>query len=204
MKNQGSYRSRYIRINSENEGASLVALMVKNLAAIWETRVWFLGGNNTLEKQMATHSNNLAWRIPWTHSPWSCKDSDTTEQVTLSLRKWDFSPASWQKGRGSMCTPGAGRPRCSGRVYTGAECRGGGNVRTQGWRSRWGRASYYFVCFGLVSSLRASPGLSWGTQGECERNITSRHGCWQGQDTNLSIVSHMDTPLLLLGCFHQL
>ena len=39
MKNQGSYRSRYIRINSEDEGASLVAQTVKNLAAIWEAGV---------------------------------------------------------------------------------------------------------------------------------------------------------------------
>ena len=39
MKNQGSYSSRYIRINSEHKGASLVAQTVKNLAAIQETRV---------------------------------------------------------------------------------------------------------------------------------------------------------------------
>ena len=124
--------------------------------------------------------------------------------VTLSLRKWDFSPALWQKQRGSMCTLDAGRACCFGRIYTGAECRGGGNVRTQGCWGRWGRAAYYFVCSGLVSSSSISPGLSWGTQAECESNVTSRHGCWQDQDTNLSIVSHMDPPLLLLGCFHSL
>ena len=36
VKNQGSYRSRYIRINSEGAGASLVAQMVKNLVAMRE------------------------------------------------------------------------------------------------------------------------------------------------------------------------
>ena len=61
MKNQGSYRSRYIRINSEDEGASLVAQTVKNPAAIQETWVWFLGGKDALEKQTETHSNKLAW-----------------------------------------------------------------------------------------------------------------------------------------------
>ena len=169
-----------------------------------EKQVWFLGGKDPMDKQMATHSNNLAWRIPWTHSPWSHKESDMTERVTLPLRKWDFPPASWQKGRGSMCTLGAGRACCFGRIYTGAGCRGGGNVRTQGWRGRWGRASYDFICSGLVSSSSISPGLSWGTQAECEGNVTSRHRCWQDWDTNLSIVSHIDPPLLLLGCFHWL
>ena len=40
--------------------------MVKNLPAIQETRVRFLGREDPLEKEMATSSNILAWRIPWT------------------------------------------------------------------------------------------------------------------------------------------
>ena len=47
-------------------GASLVAQMVKNLPAMWETRVRSLGGEDPLEKEMATHSSILAWKIPWT------------------------------------------------------------------------------------------------------------------------------------------
>ena len=50
-------------------GASLVAQTVKNLPALWETWVWSLGGEDPLEKEMATHSNILAWRIPWTEKP---------------------------------------------------------------------------------------------------------------------------------------
>ena len=46
--------------------ASLVAQMVKNLPAVWETWVQYLGWENPLEEGMATHSNVLAWRIPWT------------------------------------------------------------------------------------------------------------------------------------------
>ena len=46
--------------------ASLVAQMVKNLPAMWETWVQYLGWENPLEEGMATHSNVLAWRIPWT------------------------------------------------------------------------------------------------------------------------------------------
>ena len=49
--------------------ASLVAQMVKNLPAMQETRVWSLGQEETLEKEMATHPSIIAWRIPWTEEP---------------------------------------------------------------------------------------------------------------------------------------
>ena len=43
--------------------------VVKNLSAMWETQVRSLGCEDPLEKGMATHSNILAWRIPWTEEP---------------------------------------------------------------------------------------------------------------------------------------
>ena len=46
--------------------ASLVAQLVKNLPAMQETWVQFLGWEDPLEKGKATHSSILAWRIPWT------------------------------------------------------------------------------------------------------------------------------------------
>ena len=49
--------------------SSLVAQTVKNLSAIWETQVWSLGWEDPLEKEMATHSSTLAWKIPWTEEP---------------------------------------------------------------------------------------------------------------------------------------
>ena len=51
--------------------ASLVAQTVKRLPAMRETRVWFLGREDPLEKEVATHSSILAWRIPWTEEPGS-------------------------------------------------------------------------------------------------------------------------------------
>ena len=48
---------------------SLVAQTVNNLPAAWETRVLSLGQEDPLEKEMATHSHILAWRIPWTEEP---------------------------------------------------------------------------------------------------------------------------------------
>ena len=46
--------------------ASLVAQLVKNLPAMWETWVLSLGWEDLWEKGKATHSSILAWRIPWT------------------------------------------------------------------------------------------------------------------------------------------
>ena len=46
------------------QGASLIAQLVKNLPAMQETRVRFLGQEDPLEKEMATHPSILAWRIP--------------------------------------------------------------------------------------------------------------------------------------------
>ena len=47
----------------------LVAQMVKNLPAMQETTVRPLGQEDPLEKELATHSSILAWRIPWTEEP---------------------------------------------------------------------------------------------------------------------------------------
>ena len=70
-----------------------VAQMVKNLPEMWETWVQFLGQENPLEKEMATHSGILVWRIPLSEElggpgPWSHKESDMTEILTCSqIRK---------------------------------------------------------------------------------------------------------------------
>ena len=49
--------------------ASLVAQTVKHLPAMWETWVQSLGREDPLEKEMATHSSILAWKIPWMDEP---------------------------------------------------------------------------------------------------------------------------------------
>ena len=50
-------------------GTYLIAQSVKNLPAMQETWVQFLGLEDPLEKEMATHSSILAWRITWTEEP---------------------------------------------------------------------------------------------------------------------------------------
>ena len=63
--------------------ASPIAQSVKNLPAMQETQIRFLGQEDFLEKEMATHSSILAWRIPWIEEPrWlqsmGSQESDTT------------------------------------------------------------------------------------------------------------------------------
>ena len=64
--------------------ASLVAQRVKCLPTMRETWVQSLGQEDPLEKEMATHSSTLAWKIPWTEKPgrlqsMGSQESDTTE-----------------------------------------------------------------------------------------------------------------------------
>ena len=66
---------------------SLVAQIVKNLSAMRETWVQSLGWKDPLEKEMATHSSILAWRIPRIEEPGGLQslrlqESDTTEGLT--------------------------------------------------------------------------------------------------------------------------
>ena len=63
--------------------ASLVAQMVKNLPAMWETLVQPLGQEDPLEKAMPTHPSILAWRIPWTEESGGLQSRGC--QLTLSL-----------------------------------------------------------------------------------------------------------------------
>ena len=61
---------------------SLVALSVKNLPAMQETWVQFLGQEDPLEKEMATHSSVLAWAILWTEEPGRLQSVELLESDT--------------------------------------------------------------------------------------------------------------------------
>ena len=60
----------------------LIAQLVKNLPAMQETLVRFLGWEDPLEKGKATHSSILAWRIHGLYSLWGPKELDTTERLS--------------------------------------------------------------------------------------------------------------------------
>ena len=69
-KEPGGLQSMWQRVEHDwANRASLVARMLKNLPAMWETWVRSLGRKDPLEKGLATHSNILAWRILWIKEP---------------------------------------------------------------------------------------------------------------------------------------
>ena len=79
-------------------GASFVVQSVKNLPAMQETPVRFLGWEDPLKEEMATHSSILAWRIPWTEEPGSLQSmgstrvgydlaTQPTNQLTMEIEK---------------------------------------------------------------------------------------------------------------------
>ena len=66
---------------------SMVAQIVKNLPAVWETQVRSLRQEDPLEKEVATHSSILAWRIHGQrslagYSLWGCRESNMAERLS--------------------------------------------------------------------------------------------------------------------------
>ena len=57
--------------------------MVKRVSTMRETRVQSMGGEDLLEKEMATHSNILAWKIPWTEEPGGLQSMGSQSQTRL-------------------------------------------------------------------------------------------------------------------------
>ena len=63
-------------------GEPLVAQMVKHLPSMRETWVQSLGHEDPLEKEMATHSSTLAWKIPWTEEPGGLRSTELQKSHT--------------------------------------------------------------------------------------------------------------------------
>ena len=74
--------------------ASLVAQTLKAFAAMRETQVRSLAWDDPLEKEMATHSSVLAWRIPWMEEPGGLQSTGFRSQTRLS----DFTFTFCEKG----------------------------------------------------------------------------------------------------------
>ena len=73
--------------------ASFIAQLVKNLPTVQETRVWSLSREDPLEKEMATHSSVLAWKIPWTEEPGGLQSMGSPRgrhdwTTNTSLQEW--------------------------------------------------------------------------------------------------------------------
>ena len=112
-----NYTSWYSSSSPPRHGASLVAQRLKRLTPMQETRVQSLGQEDPLEKEMATHSSILAWRISWTEEPGRLQFTGSQRvghdwATSLSLftfmhcrRKWQPTPVflpGESQGRGSL------------------------------------------------------------------------------------------------------
>ena len=63
---------------------TLVSQTVKNLPAMRESRVWSVGQDDPMEKEVAIHSSILAWEIPWTEEPGGLQSTGSWNQTQLS------------------------------------------------------------------------------------------------------------------------
>ena len=70
MEYKGKTKREGLLTANDSQWATLVAQMVKNLPAMWETWVQSLGWEDSLEEGMATHCSILAWRIPMDRGAW--------------------------------------------------------------------------------------------------------------------------------------
>ena len=85
---------------------SFVSQMVKGLPAMWESRIWSLGWEDPLEKEMATHSSTLTLKIPWTEEPGRLQSTGSQrvghDWVTslslpshLDITRWSIPKSDW-------------------------------------------------------------------------------------------------------------
>ena len=75
---------------------SLVAQTAKNLPTMRETQVQSLGREDPLEREMATHSSTLAWKIPWTEKPGRLQPMGPQTRTRLSDFTFTFMTYTFQ------------------------------------------------------------------------------------------------------------
>ena len=83
---------------------SLVAQTVKRLPTTWETWVRSLGREDPLEKEMATHSSTLAWKIPWMEEPGNLQSVGLQRvghnwATSPHLWRWNLHKSTWSSHR---------------------------------------------------------------------------------------------------------
>ena len=78
VSGKGVERGNPLVLLVECKSATVVAQMVRNLPAVWETWVRSLGWEDPLEEGMATHSS-IAWRIPWTEEPGGLQSMESSK-----------------------------------------------------------------------------------------------------------------------------
>ena len=83
-----------------NNRDPLVAQLVKSLPAMRETQVWFLGWEDPLEKEMATHSSTLAWKNPMDGGAWLAAVHGVAKSRATEWLRFHFSLSCIGEGNG--------------------------------------------------------------------------------------------------------
>ena len=84
VKMTKNLESKIEKMQESINKASLVAQRLKHLPAMWKTWVWSLGWEDPLEKEMATHSSILAWRILWMEEPGGLQSMGSQKESDMS------------------------------------------------------------------------------------------------------------------------
>ena len=151
--------------------------MVKNLPTIRETWVQSLGWEDSLEEGMATHSNILAWRIPWTEKPGGLQSMGSQSRTWLT-----DSDSTAQDSDLQVLLEAFFLPRLDQRIGRWL-CLGLG----QGW-SLWFAFSFeeallwdaFCVSMAIMAGIRTMSFLSWRYTGAHTALHTSLLVCWTG------------------------
>ena len=96
LKNKDYSRMEFLSFSwntfpPDRQSISLVAQRLKCLPAVQETWVQCLGGEDPMEKGVATHSSTLAWRIPWTEEPGGLQSTDGVPKSWTRLSDFTFT-----------------------------------------------------------------------------------------------------------------
>ena len=103
------FKCRHINqwiLRNSHSNTIITAINMQNISKASKSFFMFSVGNFLLEKEMATHSSNLAWKIPWMeepgrYSPWICQKSNTTEQLHFHFFTFTLG-ANLGEGNGNL------------------------------------------------------------------------------------------------------
>ena len=119
---------------------SLVAQLVKRLPAMRETCVQSLGREDTLEKEMATHSSTHAWKTPWMGEAWWATVHGVAKSWTgLNHFAFTFRVPRGKGGLGQDCWDWFGTGRLGKNKMTQREEKNGEHCEGRGIRRAWGK-----------------------------------------------------------------
>ena len=182
-----------------------MAQRVKRLPAIWETWVRFLGGEDPLEKEIATHTSTLAWKIPWTEKPGRLQFTGSQSQTRLSDFTFSYF---WLHSvftvmhRLSLAVEGGGHSLRGARACHcgGLSCRGAWPWTRAPWNTRQVLPASCFLSTQICLSTSLSSFLSVPTS----LSLTTFMTLFLKEENSHLFTSLFHFPQRCITCFHSI